>query len=196
MNWKFWESKKNLKGKGRKSLRYMYLLGILVLFGIGGAMAYLGNDTGNPLLILLGFAGLAGGVMLFLQWRHMGEARILAEQGEEGKGKPQDCLLIDAERITFCSFLNPPGQAQKCYNDGKFYHVLRPNDIGELVEFTLPDDDEGERYYDPTEFANPVTMPSNKKYFTWSASLMQQISVGVMGLVIAGLIIGLIALGG
>ena len=60
----------------------------------------------------------------------------------------------------------------------------------------LPDDDENERYYDPIEFANPVTMVSNLKYFTWSASTMQKISIGVMALVIVGEIIGIIVLGG
>lgn len=197
MNWKFWKSKTDLKSKGKKWLRGMHLLGILMLFGIGVAVAFLGNSTENPLLIIFGFAGMAGSVMLFLQWRHMSEARILVEKEEGGESIPQDCLVIYPDRIVFpCSFINPPGQPQKCYNDGKFYPVLRPNEAGELAEFTLPDDDEKERYYDPGEFANPVTMPSNKKYFTWSASLMQQVSVGLMAVIIAGLIVGLIALGG
>lgn len=197
MNWKCWKSKKDLRGKGKKWLRGMHLLGILALCVMGGAVAFLGNSTANPLLIIFGFAGMAGSVLLFQQWRHMGETRILREQGEDGEAVPQDCLVIYQDRIAFpCSFINPPGQPQKCYNDGKFYPVLCPNEVGELVEFTLPDDDEKERYYDPGEFANPVTMPSNKKYFTWSASLMQQVSVGLMAVIIAGLVVGLIALGG
>lgn len=202
MNWKFWKSKTNLKGKGKKWLRGMHLLGILVLFVIGGAVAYLGNNTVNPLLIIFGFAGMAGGVMLFQQWRHMGEARILGEKGEKGEegeveGMPPNSLIISPNRIAFAYVCNPPGQSQKCYNDNKFYHILRDGK-GEkqYQEFTLPDDDDKERYYDPGEFANPVTMPSNKKYFTWSASLMQQVSVGLMAVIIAGLIVGLIALGG
>lgn len=197
MNWKFWKSKTDWKSKGKKWLRGMHLLGILALGIIGGAVAFLGNNADNPLLIIFGFAGMAGSVMLFQQWRHMSAARILVEKEEGGEALPQDCLVIYPDRIAFpCSFINPPGQPQKCYNDGKFYPVLCPNEVGELVEFKLPDDDEKERYYDPREFANPVTMPSNKKYFTWSATLMQQVSVGLMAIIIGGLIMGLIALGG
>jgi len=199
LNWKFWRLRINLRGKGGKYLRYLYLLGILVLFSIGGAIAYLGNNTKNPALILIGFAGLAGSFMLFLWWRNMGQVRILAEQGEEGEAgaAPPNSLVIYPDRIAFAYIENAPGQTQKCFNDGKFYHVLCPGEKeGQFQEFTLPDDDEKERYFDPQEFANPVTMPSNKKYFTWSASTMQKISVGIMALVIVGLIIGLVAMGG
>lgn len=195
MNWKFWEKKNNLKGKGRNYLRYLHLLAIVVLFGIGGAVAYLGNNTQNPLLILVGFAALSGSFILFLQWRNMGAARILGESGKDGGPLPNS-LVIYPSRIVFDYFLHAPGQPQKCYNDGKFYYVLRGEEASYLEELTLPDEDEKERYYDPQEFANPVTMPSNKKYFTWSASLLQTVSLGIMAIVIAGEIIGLIVLGG
>jgi len=193
------KQKINLGEKGRKYLRHVHLLGILALGGVGGAIAYLGNSAGNPLLIVVGFVGMAGSFLLFMRWRDIGEARILVEKGEEGgvATMPPNSLVISPSRIAFAYILNPPGQSQKCYNDGKFYHVLRDDKRDrEYQEFVLPDDDEKERYYDPQEFANPVTMPSNKKYFTWSASLMQQISVGVLGLVIAGLVVALVALGG
>lgn len=195
MNWKFWKLRPKVKGKGRKYLRHLYLLGILALFGVGGAIAYLGNNTENPFLIVLGFAGLGGSFILFLQWRNMGDVRILGGSGEEAM--PPNSLILSPEEVAFAYIYNPPGQSQKCYNDGKFYHVLSFGKGDKLFqEFALPDDDEQERYYDPQEFANPVTMPSNKKYFTWSATWMQTISLGIMAIVIAGEIIGLIALGG
>ncbi len=91
---------------------------------------------------------------------------------------------------------------QKCYNDGNFYYVQQITDaVSEylkikaeaITEFVLPDGDTDDRYYDPGEFANVVTMPCNKKYYTWSATKIQKIYAGVMALIIMGLIIGLIA---
>jgi len=149
-------------------------------------------------LILLGFAGLAGGFLLFLSWRKLGDIRLIGKrQGKEGESyKAPNSLNIYPNKIVFEFEENPIGQEQKDYNDGKYYFVHKKFEGDGVEEFTLPDDDDKERYYDPGEFANPITMPSNKKYFTWSASTMQKISVGVMAIVIAGEIIGLIAIGG
>jgi len=74
--------------------------------------------------------------------------------------------------------------------------VLGQHALDKLTEFKLPDDDDTQRYYDPAEFANAVTMPSNKKYFSWSFSTMQKVSIGVMALVLTGEIIGIVAIGG
>jgi len=154
------------------------------------------------MFIALGFAGLAGGFMLFLSWRRSGDVRHIVRD-KDGKEKeaaiPPNSLNIYPNRVEFAFVENPLGQSQKCLNDGKYYHIHTVTEEGEggvLSEFQLPDDDDSERYYDPTEFANPVTMPSNKKYFTWSASTMQKISIGLMALLIFGLVIGMIAAGG
>ena len=53
-----------LKISWPKYLKQVYLVAAVVSFGIGGFIAYLGNNSGNPLLILVGFVGLAGG----LEW--------------------------------------------------------------------------------------------------------------------------------
>jgi len=182
----------------RGQIKHLYLSGSIALFALGGFIAYMGNATGNPLVILLGFAGMAVGFLLFRAWRNRSEVRHIGKDkgGESGDGEIPNSLNLYPDKVEFAYVENPLGQSQKCLNDGKYYHVHKANILGELEEFKLPDDDDKERYYDPTEFANPVTMPSNKKYFVWSFSTMQKISVGVMALVIVGLIIGLVAMGG
>lgn len=175
----------------RKKVRLLYLLAAVVSFGVGGSIAYIGNEAGNVLLIVVGFAGLAGGVMLLKQWREVREARQIGKAVVNS-----NCLTISDSHIEFVRLEETKleGLSQKCYNDGRYYHVHKINNAEGLTHFELPDDDENERFYDPSEMANVVTMPSNKKYFTWSASLMQTIRVGLMALVVAGLIIGLIAM--
>lgn len=211
-----------------KKRRYLYIVTAIISFGFGGVVAVVGNNTGNPLLIVVGFAGLAGGVLLLRKWRSLKEGRIVGKVVE----KP-NCLAISKSHINFLHLEEDKllGLSQKCYNDSKYYYIHRVDDISppsreELLErlddivrepvlvkeklegitdngnglrmshFELPDDDENERYYDPGEMANVVTMPSNKKYFAWSASLMQTIKIGLMALVIAGEVIGLVAMGG
>jgi len=179
----------------RNYIKSLYLIGAISSFVVGGFVAFMGNSLSNPLLIVFGFFGLAGGFMLFWAWRRIGDVRLI-KRDEGGKPLlPPNSLNVYEKMIEFAHVDKPKGQSVKCLNDGKFYHVHIDGDSKEgLKELQLPDDDEKERYYDPAEFANPVTMPSNKKYFTWSASTMQKISVGIMALVIAGEIIGLIAI--
>ncbi len=196
--------KDKLKRNQGKYRRRLCLLGASGLILIGGFIAYLGNSEGNVLVITLGFAGLAGGFLLLRSWRHMGETRILKKTGPDGKEKIEEkslnSLILYPDWIDFAYVEKPAGQSQKNYNDGLFYYVLtclKPyfeSDKAPLSELRLPDDDENERCYEPLEFSNVVTMPSNKKYFTWSASTMQKVSIGIMALVIAGELIGLIAL--
>jgi len=180
----------------------MYIIGAIVAFGVGGTIAFIGNSSQNPFLIALGFCGLLGGVLLFVAWRRAGDEVIMGtSEVKDGRGQivnyAPNSLNIFPDKIEFAYVEEPKGLSQKCLNDGKPYFVNIGNaENDELRTFSLPDDDEKERYYDPGEFANPVTMPSNKKYFTWSASTMQKISVGIMAVVIAAEIFGLIALGG
>jgi len=105
---------------------------------------------------------------------------------------PANALNIYTDRVDFEYDDNPIGMQQKCYNDNRFYFVHKI-DGKNKQEFTLPDDNDSDRYFDPGEFANVVTMPCNKKYYTWASTLMQKIYTGVMTAIIIGLIIGLIA---
>ena len=177
--------------KLKKKMRFVYLLAAILSFGFGGTIAFLGNEAGNPVIIVLGCAGLAGGVFLLKRSRELKEARVLGKAVEN-----PNCLTISESHIEFARLPEEKlqGLSQKCYNDGKYYHVHQVNNGEGPTHFELPDDDENERFYDPSEMANVVTMPSNKKYFTWSANLMQTIRVGLMALVVAGLVIGLIAM--
>ena len=184
-----------MKDKLKRQIRLLYLLGAVLSFSIGGAVAFLGNETGNPLIIVVGFAGLAGGVLLVAKWRGQKTLRMVDTRVMD---KPPNCLILSKTHIRFDHLDESKllGLSQKCYNDGKYYHVLKDGgDNNGTALFELPDDDETQRHYDPTEMANVVTMPSNKKYFTWSATTLQKISIGVMGIVIAGEVIGLVAMG-
>lgn len=185
------EKVSNYIDKFRKHVRWLYLLVSVVSFGLGGAVAVIGNNTDNPLLIVFGFAGLVGGVVFFNKWRGQKEVRIIGKVFI----KPANCLIILKDRLMFAHLKKEKllGLSQKCYNDGKYYHVHKI-DKGVMAHFDLPDDDEKERYYDPMEMANVVSMPSNKKYFAWSATLMQTIKIGLMALVVAGELIGIIAM--
>lgn len=177
----------------RKRIRLLYLLAAIVLFGIGGGVAFLGNNAANPLLIALGFAVMATGVLLLKKWHGEQGARILGEKST----LPPNCLVIADNYVGFKHLEEDKllGLSQKNYNDGKYYHVHK-GENGAMTHFELPDDDENERSYEPAEMANVVTMPSNKKYFTWSASLMQTIKIGIMALVVGAEIIGLVVLRG
>lgn len=177
-----------------KTLRLLAAAG---LFICGGFIAYLGNEQGNPLVIFVGFCGLAGGFILVVKWRQQGNPRLIGPDGKGRRnGQKANSLNIYCDHIEFAYVEKPVGQPQRGLNDGKYYNIHKTIIEGESEEFKLPDDDDKERYYDPSEFANPVTMPSNKKYFTWSASLMQKISIGLMAAVIGGELIGLVAMGG
>lgn len=181
----------NYTDKFRKHIRWLYLLASVLSFGIGGAVAVIGNSADNPLLIVLGFAGLVAGVVFFNKWRGQKEVRVIGKV----LTKSANCLLVLKDRLMFAHLKKEKllGLSQKCYNDGQYYHVHKI-DKGVMTHFELPDDDESERYYDPMEMANVVSMPSNKKYFAWSATLMQTIKIGLMALVVAGELIGIIAM--
>ena len=187
-----------LKFDWRKRVKLLYLVASVASLSAGVAIAYMGNESSNPLLILIGFGGLAGGFILFLSWRKQGDIRLIKGDKRKGlpDGNPLNCICLYPHRIELEYTENPLGQSRKNYNDGQYYHVHESDGNGGFREQILPDDDDKERYYDPGEMANVVTMPSNKKYFTWAASTMQKISIGVMAVVIAAELIGLIAIGG
>jgi hypothetical protein len=104
-------------------------------------------------------------------------------------------LNIYADKVAFEDEKNPVGMPWTNFHDNALYYV-HFKDGDKLEPFKLPDDDENERYYDPKEYANVITMPLNKKYFSWAPDLFKKITIGVMmGIVIAE-IIGLVALRG
>ena len=44
----------------RKHTRFLYLLAGVILIGAGAIVGVVGNNAGNPIIIVLGFFGLAG----------------------------------------------------------------------------------------------------------------------------------------
>lgn len=198
-----------------KYIRHIYLLGAIISLLIGGSIAYMGNNADSAMLIVAGFIFLVGGVVLIVI-RHKtssidyepAQVKIEGEAGEareaivkkvsNEKGKILiNSLNIYPDEVKFENTYNPIGLPWKCLNDGKEYYVhdWDPKQ-NKLVAFTLPDDDENKMYYDPAEFANPVTMPSYKKYLTSSMTTMQKISVGLLLICIVGELIGIVAVGG
>lgn len=183
--------------KIKKQIRWLYLTVAVFAATIGGYVMVVGNNAGNPVTIVLGLGGVIIAVFFFSKWRDNASARII-NTGETVSKELPNCLLISPNYIKFVALeINKLlGLSQKCYNDGRFYHVHRLNDDDTHAAWELPDDDENERSYDPHEMANVVTMPSNKKYFTWSSSFMQKVYTGVMAGIILAEIIGLIAVEG
>lgn len=170
----------------------------LALVVAGALIGYMGNEWSNPIVIVIGCAMLAVGIMMVWSKWDFGGGRIYSKPGEgesPGPQLPPNCFLIQLKGVGFAHIEAPPeGQPSKCRNDNKWYYrVLQKNgeDSRELLE--LPDAD---NIYDPREFANPVTMPNNRKYFSWAPDNIKKVAVGIMGLVAGGEIIGLIALGG
>jgi len=182
-----------MRGLIIKYMRLCYLFAAIISFGLGGLIAVMGNNAGNPVLIAVGVGGLAGGVLLGRKWYWQQGSRYSTKVFQE----PPNCLSISKDIIEFVHLAEKDftSLTQKCHNDGKYYYVQKVEGENKS-HFELPDDDENERCYEPTEMANVVTMPSNKKYFTWSSTLMQKIYAGIMTIVIAAEIVGLVAMGG
>lgn len=166
----------------------------LALFGAGAALAYMGNEQGNPIMIAPGFLIMLGGFFLFLNAREGSSSRILP--GMKKLAQPANVLILSPDEIEFDYIKKPPGHQQRCINDGKWYSVLEQKGREKPQEFKLPDDAEDERHYDPREFANPVTMPANKKLFEPRPNMVKTIAVGVMGLAVCILGIVIIAMSG
>lgn len=174
----------------------------VLMAGLAGWIGVSGNNQQNPVVIAMSLPFFFGAFMLIrkvLEDRpsgvEVGDAIRRKKDGEPDITTPNSLNLYPLA-IKFEYDAAPMGLRKKCLNDGKLYHVHKYDIDGHKSEFVLPDDDEGQRHYDPREFANVVTMSSNKKYFAWSGSIVQKVSMAIMGIIIGGEIIGLIAIGG
>ena len=164
----------------------------LILAGLG--IAYLGNTQKNALIIGLGFFMALGGFLLLLHMRETVTARILP--GRKKLPKPANAFVIYPDEVEFDYIPKPSGHQLRCITDGKWYNVLIGRKRKDLKEFRLPDDEEDARHYDPREFANPVTMPANKRLFEPMPSIIKTIAVGIMGVAVCILAIVIIAMSG
>lgn len=172
---------------------YLKLMMAIPLVVLGGVIAFAGQSIVNPVVIVLGFAMTALGVMVGINWwQQTGSIRVSKKARE--LERTANCLNIHPDHIEFAHTEKLLGFEIKCRNDGKFYHVhIEDQKSGELRALSLPDE---ETVDDPQEFANPVTMPCNKKYFSWYKPEFQKVSMIIIGVVILFELIALIALGG
>ena len=177
----------DLKELRRKWLKLAMAVPLVIL---GGVISFFGNMATNPFIIVLGFAMLTIGVMIAWNWWQQGTIRV--EKDAQALERTANSIVISKDYIKFAHEDKPLGYQSKCRNDNNLYYVMIDL-VGELMPFTLPDEETAD---DPKEFANPVTMPCNKKYFQWFKPEFQKISTIVLGVTCIFELITLIALGG
>lgn len=164
----------------------------LPTLAVGLYIGWLGWLTKNPVIIAIGFAIGGSGIVAIL-----GGFQSAGTQHVKGDVvKNANCMNLYPDRIAFEYSDTPQGEDHLILNNNKRYYFQKHDGNGGFVPFILPDDDASEHYYDPGEFANPVTMPASKKYLNWSATPLQTVSVIVMVVVIVGELIALIAVPG
>jgi len=174
----------------RMRQRWFKLIMAVPLIVFGGIIAFFGNMATNPFIIVIGMGSVAAGVMAAWSWFQ--GSTIKVEKEAQALERIANSLIISKDYIKFAHEDKPLGYQSKCRNDGKSYYVML-DFAEEKIPFTLPDE---EMVDDPREFANPVTMPCNKKYFSWFKPEFQKVSTIILGVTIIFEIIGLIALGG
>jgi len=177
----------DLKKLKRKWLKLAVAVPLIVF---GGIITFFGNMATNPFIIVIGMGSVAIGVMSAWNWWQQGTIRV--EKEAQALERTANSLVISKDYIKFAHNEKPLGYQSKCRNDNKLYYVMLDLD-GELIPFTLPDEEAADN---PKEFANPVTMPCNKKYFQWFKPEFQKISTIVLGVTCIFELIALIALGG
>lgn len=171
---------------------YLKLMMAVPLFVLGGLISFAGQSIVNPFVIVIGFALMAIGVMVGINWWQASTVRVDSKAKE--LERTANCLNIYPDHVEFAYMEEPLGFESMCRNDGKYYYVHSEDKAsGELRALSLPDE---EAVDDPQEFANPVTMPCNKKYFSWYKPEFQKVSMIIVGVVILFELIALIALGG
>jgi hypothetical protein len=174
---------------------WYYFTIALVGVSLGLPLALLGNSSGNPILIVLGFGVMAaGGLSAKAGYENFTVRRIVRVAGK--RTKTTNSFNIYPRSVAFEDEPKPLGMQWKCLNDGKYYHV-HFKDIdgtGSMRELELPDNDIGSQYYDPKEAVNCITMPLNEKYFNYLPNDKKDISIWVMVIVNAILVLGLIVI--
>jgi len=113
----------------QKYSKYVFITASVLCFIIGAWIAFIGNSASNPILIVVGFVFMGGGITLFIyKRRSSGETMQSASASADKTDKPTlepNCLVISEEYINFEYVYNPPGLPQKCLNNNRHYHVLK-----------------------------------------------------------------------
>ncbi len=182
------------KLKHNKIIRYGASIPLMLL---GGYVGYIGNASRNPVILAIAFVLLGVGVLIIWGGLQLGSARKLGKEGKDFKPNSFN-IYPHAANFELIPEDKLRGQAVQFLNDKQYYHLHLMKEVRqgewETNELQLPDDDNNAKYYDPTEFGNPVTMPSSKKCLNWSGPGMQVVSAAVMAVIIVGELIALIAI--
>ena len=175
---------------------WFYFIGSIIVFGIGGVVAFIGNASVNPFIMLFGFIFMAGAVFLFRKGIKAGSVRIIGE-GKDAEEVEKVALLIRERSIAFEDVKEATlvGFPQKSLNDNLFYYLQFIGMDGGtgMSEFSLVDDEVDKRYFPPSEMANVVTMTAYKKAINYISAPFQKVPAFVIGAIIALEVIGLIA---
>ncbi|MFA5389532.1 MAG: hypothetical protein WC312_07295 [Candidatus Omnitrophota bacterium] len=178
----------------------------------GAAILILGRA--NPFAIIFGAGIIAGGIFLFKSGWNEGSVRIISSKGGKQvgglivgpSGEPPNTLVLhagcpaDGEPNWFAyQYVEKPlGQRVKRRNDGTWWYVMREKSTADktLIAHSLPDNSDAEIYCDPEVMGNALSLPATKRLFSFNNDSLQKVSLIVMGVIVAGEIIGLIALTG
>jgi hypothetical protein len=187
------------KDKQPSIWNWKFILGGIGLI-IGLVLAGIGTVKINSVLMLFGIvAGALSAWLAYKGYKAKDEYYEKPKEKERQTGPIPNCIVVRPGSVEAIYMENAPGMLRKCFNNGRRYHLLEQESKGErdkLKDIILPDDDKSKIYYNPKEFGNAASMPSNKQYFQWSATIFQKIAVGVMAIIIIAEIIGLVVLGG
>jgi len=177
----------------------------LVLIGL--AIAIIGNMSFNTTIMFVGVLFMGpGGYFLYngIKGRDTTEVKRLAKQKYIDENPPN--TIINRPKVLELTYLDPEyvedlpilAMPRKCFNDGKSFYLLEQVSAEDetLQDILLPDNDDKQIHYPPDEEANVISMPSNKRYFEWSATLFQKIAIGFLVLIVVVEIIALVILGG
>lgn len=187
-----------------------YIGAMFIVAGL--IVAVIGTLNLDNVIIILGVIVAAPGVYLFYRgWQgrgsYSGNYKVAKSKKDNGKGMIYpNCLIIRPKRID-TEYIDPEyledlpinAMVRHCFSGNKKLYLLEQEGLEDeklLKDLELPDDDEDKISYNPVEFANVITMPLNKKYFEWSATIFQKIAIGLMVIVIIAEIIGLVILSG
>lgn len=202
------EPVKTVAEKEKRTRSYTKIAFAVILAVIGGGIMWAGRQ--NPIVILFGASFLAGAFFLGCSGWNQGEVRVIrridAKTGKQIKPEnPPNTLVIRCKRndgelnqFAYEYVENPPGQRVKRRNDNTWWYVMREKskDDRTLIEHILPDNSESHIFTDPEVTANALSLPATKRLFDYNPDTFQKVSLVVMGVIVAGELIALIALNG
>jgi hypothetical protein len=180
------------KGAGR---RWSLIIAAVPLGIVGLIGFWQFSQNMNMFLGVLGIMAMLGGGTCLWFGLQKNEGYIVKKNSPGSPGVQANTIIIRPNIVEFDYIEGLEGMEHPCDNNGKLYHMLIGTD-GQLTDFTLPDQDQDQQFYDPQEFANPISMPANKRLFEFSPSKIKAISLVILAVIVAILGVVLIAMAG